>query len=520
MNQKGVEMVDIKTATQPTPRSRPARRAAFTAFVLLIVSLIAFAAPPQNQYAGTISLGRAAVKSFIDVSRATGISVAVGIEGKLVWSEGFGNADIENQVPVTNRTRFRLGSVSKVLTAAAVARLYQEGKLDLDAPVQQYVPSFPDKGAPITPHQLAGHLGGIRHYEAKDYAQGHNIDFEHYDTILDSLKIFKDDPLLAKPGTRYLYSTFGYTLLSQIVEVVASQNFLAYMGTSVFQPLGLADTSPDYPDRIIPGRSRFYERRPDGQIGNAPYVDSSYKWAGGGFLSTAEDLVRFGTAHLHPGFFKPETLDLLFTSLRTSDGKETGVGLAWRIGKDEQGRRIVHHSGAINGGRTVLLMYPDSGLVIAFVSNMTNTPVLTESTALALAEPFLDGREPRAPSETKMDPAGVFEFAVEAADDSTTGTIEISRTGAFYTGAMTTPKNLLQLMCKFGVPVAERLPIVGVITKGTEVNASIVTPIGILSLRMQVEGNGMSGRIRVPLGPPALRMGLKGTRRATAKPKG
>lgn len=493
--------------------SRRGRHAAFAAFVLFVGSLTAFSAPPQDQYADAIRLGRTAVKAFMDVSRATGISISVGINGKLVWSEGFGYADLENKVPVTNKSRFRLGSVSKMLTAAAVARLHQEGKLDLDVPVQRYVPGFPDKGTPITTRQLAGHLAGIRHYEPKDYGQGHNIDLEHYETILDSLKIFQDDPLVASPGTRYFYSTFGYTLLSQIVEAAAKQNFLAYLDAYVFQPLGLRDTSPDYPDRIIPNRTRFYERKADGQIGNAPYIDSSYKWAGGGLLSTAEDLVRFGTAHLRPGFFQPETLDLLFTSLRTSDGKETGVGLGWRIGKDEQGRRIVHHSGSINGGRTILLMYPDSGLVIAFLSNMTDVPLATESTALTLAETFLEGREPRARSEANVDPTGVYHYSVEASGTSSTGTIEITRAGTSYAGSITAPKVLLEVMQKMGLPVADRLPIAGMTARAGEADAIIAAPVGMLPLRMRFEGNAMSGRIRAPLGPPALEISLKGTRR-------
>ncbi len=507
-------MGSLKTQVKGShPDILPCRRALFVAFVLVVACLPAPSASAPDQYADAIELSHAAVTAFMEVSGATGVSVAVGINGRILWSEGFGYGDLENHVPVTSGTRFRLGSVSKVLTAAAVGRLYQEQKLDLDAPIQRYVPAFPEKGHPITARQLAGHLGGIRHYQEKDYGQNRNIDFEHYETIADSLKVFQDDPLISPPGTRYFYSTFGYTLLSRVVESAAQQSFLEYLDASVFQPLEMRSTFPDYPDRIIPSRTRFYVRSSTGQIINAPYVDSSYKWAGGGLLSTAEDLVRFGTAHLHPGFFKTETLKLFFTSLRTSDGRETGVGVGWRIATDEQGRKIFHHAGSINGGRTVLLIYPDSGLVVVFLSNLTNTPAAIERTAQTLAEPFLDGPEPPAGSIGTIDPAGIYDYAVEAAELSTRGTIEITRAGTNYAGTMTTPRVFLEFARRTGQPAVERLHFVHVTTKAKEAIAIVASPAGIFPLRMRIEGRKISGQIKAPLGPSALEMVLEGTKR-------
>lgn len=174
---------------------------------------IASAGVVRMQYADAIEQGRRALRTLMEMSGVPGMSVAVGVHGNIVWSEGFGYADLEQRAPVTPLTRFRIASVSKVITAAAVARLHELGRLDLDAPVQRYVPAFPDKGHVLTTRQLTGQLGGIRHYDAKDFAEGRNIDFKHYSTTLDALAIFKDDPLIAAPGTRYNYSTFGYTLV-------------------------------------------------------------------------------------------------------------------------------------------------------------------------------------------------------------------------------------------------------------------------------------------------------------------
>src|SRR5262249_9188836 len=154
------------------------------------------------------------------VGRPPGMSVAVAVNGKLVWAEGFGVADLEQCVPVTPQTKFRIGSTSKPLTSAAAALLFDEKRLDLDAPIQRYVPSFPDKGYPITTRQLLGHLAGIRHYTAAD---GDNENVEPYHSVAESLKRFSADPLIAPPGTKWHYSTYGYVLVSAVIEGASGQ---------------------------------------------------------------------------------------------------------------------------------------------------------------------------------------------------------------------------------------------------------------------------------------------------------
>jgi len=253
-----------------------------------------------------------------------GFNVAVAIDGKIIYSEAFGYADLEQRVPAWQITKFRIGSVSKPLTSAALMRLVEQGKIDLDAPIQKYVPTFPDKGALITPRMLAGHLGGIRHYK-----DGEPDSQKHYDSVVDGLERFKDDPLVVPPGTKFSYSSFGYNLLSAAIEAAAGQRFLDFEQEQVFTPLGLLNTTADQPADIIPQRARFYSGTKGKSTQNAMFVDNSYKWAGGGFISTSEDLVRFGSALLQPGYLKAESLKLLFTPQKTTDGKETRYGMGW-----------------------------------------------------------------------------------------------------------------------------------------------------------------------------------------------
>lgn len=328
---------------------------------------------PQTAYQNSIEKSRKIIAETMAKQQIPGLSIAVMIDGKIIWSEGFGFADLENQLRVTPKTRFRIASVSKPLTAAAMARAFEQGKLDLDAPVQRYVPNFPTKEVEITARQLVGHLSGIRHYKRdKDEAKDEFFNRkEYYKSVTEGLKTFQDDPLDFPPGTKFGYSSYGYTLLSAMIESAYGKDFLTVMQKEVFEPLKMPNTSADDNRKIIPNRSRFYSLDADKNVINAPYVDRSYSWAGGGFLSTSEDLVRFGSAHLQKGFLKEETLKVMFTSQKTSDGKETGTGWGWRINKDKEGRTFYFHPGENVGGRSYLLIYPEKKVVVAMLHNLT-----------------------------------------------------------------------------------------------------------------------------------------------------
>ncbi len=357
---------------------------------LLLLSLILLTPlgiPAQHrarsvQFTTTIQEATAYAMDLQKRHKIPGMAIAVAIHGEIVWNESLGFADLENHVPVTAATKFRLGSVSKLLTAAAMARLYEDGLIDLDAPIQQYVPSFPVKKWVITSWQLASHTAGIRHYRDTDPI----VCGPTFKTVTESLNLFKDDPLLFEPDTRYEYSSFGYNLLSAVIEGASSQDFLNYIRSKVFQPLKMEHTVADDPFAVIDNRTRFYFVQSDGAVRNAPFVNSSFRWASGGFLATAEDLAQFGMAHVREGFFRQSRLALLFTSHKLKDGKETGVGLGWRIGRDKQGVEYFHHGGAMEGARAFLLVKPASGVVVVMLANAFAP--FGEEDALKLASMF------------------------------------------------------------------------------------------------------------------------------------
>jgi serine beta-lactamase-like protein LACTB, mitochondrial len=325
-------------------------------------------APGDGQYSGAVNFSRAQILAMMTERNIPGLSVAVSINGSVVWSEGFGYANLEQRTPVTTITKFRVGSVSKPYTAAALGLLYEQGRLDLDAPLQQYVPSFPEKSkGVVSTRSLGGHLAGIRHYRNQESSTLSR----RYATVLEGLEIFASDTLQTVPGTNFSYSSYGWNLLSAVIEGASGEQFLAYMQANVFGQLAMRHTVAGHTDSIIVGRTGFYERSAEGAIVNAPYVDNSYKWAGGGFLSTPEDMVRFANGHLDSGFLSPETVELLWTSQRTTDGEETGYGIGWFTG-DLNGQRTISHGGGSVGGNCLLLILPELNLVLAMTTNISN----------------------------------------------------------------------------------------------------------------------------------------------------
>ena len=207
----------------------------------------------------------------------------------------------------------------------------------------------------VTSRLLAGHIAGVRHYIGDE-----TYSSRRYGSVLEGLEIFKDDTLRTPPGEEYHYSSYGWNLLGAVIEGAAGENFLHFMCENVFRPLGMRHTVADHTDSIIVGRSGFYSLTRHSAVINEPYVDNSYEWAGGGFLSTSEDLLIFAGAHLRGEFLKSQTVELLWTSQRTNDGEETGYGIGWYV-RDVGGWRLVYHTGSSVGGNCSLIIVPDAG---------------------------------------------------------------------------------------------------------------------------------------------------------------
>ncbi len=319
-------------------------------------------------------------------AKIPGLTVAVGERTRLAWSQGFGTADLENSVPATTETVYRIGSISKPITAAAVMQLAERGKLDLDAPIQRYVPSFPVKPWPITARLLLAHLSGIRHYQSEQEVDS----TRHYANLRDPLRAFAADPLLFEPGARYSYSTYGYDLLGVAVETASGQRFLDYLRANVFLPAAMEHTGADDVFQIVPHRAHGYRRTLDGSVENCALADTSNKIPGGGLVSTAGDLIRFACALERGGLVKPATRDRMFAAQRTRDGRPVPYGLGWAF-LDVDGKQWILHPGMQQGASACLLVSPADGLSVAVLANLEMVDL--EPLAIGIAEILLDAGE-------------------------------------------------------------------------------------------------------------------------------
>lgn len=307
--------------------------------------------------------------------------MAVVQDNELAWSAGFGMADLENFVPATSSTLFRLGSISKPITATAILQLYERGKLDLDAEVQKYCPAFPKKEWPITSRELLGHLGGIRHYNPDGKGDIPEDSAKHFATMEESLQVFAADSLIAKPGTKFHYSTYGYTVLGCVLEGASSQKFVSYVKENIFGPAGMEETQADNFFSIIPHRTRWYHKDKAGVVQNAGVLDSSYKIPGGGLISSADDMARFEIAILSNKLIKPATRDLMWTPQKATDGSQNGYALGWGTSK-RYGLALAEHTGSQQGTSTSFILVPDRRAGVVVLANMDGVDATALSTEI------------------------------------------------------------------------------------------------------------------------------------------
>jgi serine beta-lactamase-like protein LACTB, mitochondrial len=314
------------------------------------------------KYRAAIAADRSLLRRVRDGLRAPGLSLAVAAGGKLVWSVSCGYADLKARRPVSADTRFRIGSVSKTLTATALAHYAEAGRIDLDAPIDRYL-DFPSHGGAITLRRLAGHLAGIRHYQS----QAEAVNRRHFASLADTFALFAADPLVAAPGTRFSYSSYGYDVIGAALERASGRDFGALMRASVLAPAQMRDTT--LATAPAAKRATFYEAKDGGGVRVAPGIDLSDRLPAGGFLSTATDLARFGAALTGGRLVSAKTAQLMFTSQRTTGGEDTGYGLGFEVHRSPFGV-FVGHTGAVAGGTAALLIHVNTGTVLALATNL------------------------------------------------------------------------------------------------------------------------------------------------------
>ncbi len=310
-------------------------------------------------------------------SAAPSLSAAVSREGELLWAGAVGFASIESAAPASPDTLYRLGSTSKALTGTVLGRLVDTGAIDLDVTVAEYAPGLPEHLHAITVTQLAAHLSGIRHYSnmLTWLPDSHeSITTRNYASVEDGLDLFVDDPLLFSPGSDFNYTTFGYSLLSHVMERASGADFNALLERHLNTPLDV-DLRLDDLGVAMTDRAATYTTD-KGRWGPAFPADPSYKWAGGGLVASPSDLVRVGQALMGDAFITPSTRSVLWSpvALPGSESNPQNYGIGWRIDVstrtlgESQPVQLIHHGGTQMGGVAFWAIYPELGLSVAVVS--------------------------------------------------------------------------------------------------------------------------------------------------------
>ena len=286
------------------------------------------------------------------------------------WVKGFGYADLENKTPAHAESAYRLASITKSMTGEAIVQLAERGKLDLDAEIQTYVPDYPKQKWPVTVRNLLTHTGAGQ--------TGSGLGPEHVSTKEVVARISKY-PIQYETGTRFDYQTSGYNLLGAAIENVSGQSFDAYLRENLFAPAGMKSTGMDDVISLVPNRVRGYELV-GGEIKNAPFLDVSSRFGGGGLTSTVPDLLRWARVALSGKIVSAKWIDEMLKPFTSKPGRYTGLGdgdtyytLGWMV-QPVNGSFAIFAGGSQKGTEALLYYFPEKRLGLAVACNRQFAP--------------------------------------------------------------------------------------------------------------------------------------------------
>jgi CubicO group peptidase (beta-lactamase class C family) len=343
-----------------------------------------------------------------------GVSAAIMVDGRLRFGGAVGLANLESGSPLSSRSIHNIGSISKTIAVVAVMQLVERNKINLDTEIQVYLPWFPRKEYAVTVRHLLTHTSGLPHYEELTDNVIDSVErFKHYEVFEESTRWWRNQPLLFKPQQYHHYSTFATNLMQGLVETVSGLSFEAYLRQFIWAPAGMLATALDVQSRVVVGRSRGYSfNQETQQVEQGDDEDVSYKYAGGGILSTDEDLVRFGHALNSGKLLNKKTLAEMYRPqptagstyfakdaeehcmptpnwLDTGTGAWCGQALIWTTGKDARGHLYAEHSGGVKSTSSYFRNYHERDISIAVHQNGGNGNPGPTEVAIELVQLFL-----------------------------------------------------------------------------------------------------------------------------------
>lgn len=321
---------------------------------------------PQKNDLETFKKLSSYLQTYIDYKRVPSISAGVYRKGKIYWLDVKGLIDLENFVPAKNTSLYRIASITKSITAVAVMQLYEKGLIDLEAEINTYVPYFPKKKWKLTVRHILTHTGGIRSYKSEEEFNSKMF----YSTTRDAVLTFANDDLLFEPGTKYNYTSLGYSLLAALIENVSKTSFENYLRKNIFEPAGMKSTRVDRQRNIIYERAHGYEKSPDRRFINSPLADLSLKVAGGGLISTSEDLLLFVKALFDGTLISKTTLEMMIQPTILKTNQRINYGFGFSIADPSDSLSWFGHEGRGTGFSSGLMIVPNSDLAAVYLINI------------------------------------------------------------------------------------------------------------------------------------------------------
>lgn len=342
----------------------------FISFILTSITL--FSQQPLHR-------SSASLKSHISKNKSVGISGGYATSDRVLWIGHEGYSDLKAKKPIDSLTLFRTASIAKPITAIAIMQLYEEGILDIDRAVSEYISNFPIKeGSLITVRHLLQHSSGIGGYQSAKEAETKT----EYPSLRDAIEVFQDRDLNFTPGSNYYYTTYGYVVLGWIIEEISGLPFELYVKKNIFEPLKMNNTGVEKYHSPNLRQTKFYTQKntntkkyssSKNKIKEKKRTNLSNRIPGGGFYSTTHDLLKFGQAILKNRLVTKETLDLMLTDPKLrKEGNSYGMG--WFLyGENPKYGNVFGHGGAQTGASNLLMILPDEDLVIVILSNTSHT---------------------------------------------------------------------------------------------------------------------------------------------------
>lgn len=332
---------------------------------LRVAALVLVALPSSAAQEGLAQRVDELARAAVERPECVGLSVAVARGSELVVDEGYGMAELEHGISTNAETMFRIGSITKQFTAAAIVQLAETDELWYEDSLSAFLPDYPAPGGDVTVRHLLTHTSGIPSYTGlRQWAEHMARDVSH----AEMLSFFEDLPLEFPPGEGFEYNNSGYYLLGMIVEEVSGTTYADYVRTRLCEPLGLARTRYGSNADIIPNRAQGYRMNGAGELENDQMISMSHPAAAGALLSTAGDLVRWQLALTAGRVVSPESYEEMTTPYLLPDMGETGYGFGLFVGTLD-GRRNVYHGGGIPGFNSMLYHFPEEELSVAVISN-------------------------------------------------------------------------------------------------------------------------------------------------------